>query len=675
MSNASSHVRSRHSHGSGTRDTHGESAYEVGAIQGAEEVYQQASIDQVYSQQNIMPGAVGTPQIQDGALAVAKFAATIRPVIIVSALPTLPDVNYPINSYVVLDSTHRLWKNIADVWVLGVDGADIVADSITAGQIAAGAISASELSVGVRGRSNLVMNGSFEDGMSGWIPSGNANIVATSALSGLRRLDLAAVSAFDASAVTAVQFPVRSGDMVYASAWAKAVSGAAWFLAQLHFYDGAGAFITNTTILNYLTGGSTVWTQVSGSLVVPVGAVMAGINLISGSAGTTVAVDDVIVRTSDSLMTANGNVLIDVNGVTILNGALAIQDEYGKSVMTASGFSGSWVDFIQLGLYNARFLGGIPGTVPNGRTSAVPYWTFSNTSGTPTATYLSGGGVRVNYGALTDRKELVSDLVSVRPNTEYSIPTTFNTVVVAGAMAWEWKILWFKSDGVTPASVPSSSLGTLAWGSTVTGLSQDSFITMSPSDASFAKVDFGMYEITAHNAGNSMTIVSLGLKEMPPRQLYNPALLDTWVFDDVFTDTLEATHFVPPAENVVVAQATTGQATITTEVDLTSLAVTITALAGHRYRISFVTAWTGTTLGNYVQARIKEGATTLQDVRGSTALFNVARSETVQGFVYVSPSAGSHTYKITGAMAAGTGSISMVASSTQPAQILVEDLG
>jgi hypothetical protein len=93
-------------------------------------------------------GAVTDGSIVSGGLSITSFADTIRPVAIVDTLPTLPDPLYPEFTYAVLTSDERLYKNIADVWVLGVDGADIVADSITAGRIAAGAIGVSELAAG-----------------------------------------------------------------------------------------------------------------------------------------------------------------------------------------------------------------------------------------------------------------------------------------------------------------------------------------------------------------------------------------------------------------------------------------------------------------------------------------------------------------------------------------------
>lgn len=73
------------------------------------------------------------------------FADDIRPVAVVAALPTLPDTDYPEGSFAFLTTDGKLYRNVADAWTKSVDGADIIADSITAGSIAAGAIGATEL--------------------------------------------------------------------------------------------------------------------------------------------------------------------------------------------------------------------------------------------------------------------------------------------------------------------------------------------------------------------------------------------------------------------------------------------------------------------------------------------------------------------------------------------------
>jgi hypothetical protein len=77
-----------------------------------------------------------------------------------------------------------------------------------------------------------------------------------------------------------------------------------------------------------------------------------------------------------------------------------------------------------------------------------------------------------------------------------------------------------------------------------------------------------------------------------------------------------------------------------------------------------------------VTMRIKEDGTTVQ-----TAELNIdsrttaAINQSLERSVVEAPTAGSHTYTITLALGGGSGSLTMVASSTSPAFILVEDIG
>lgn len=93
-------------------------------------------------------GQILAGQIADASLTMAKFAATIRPPRVLGTLPTLPDASYPAGDMVLLTTDSKLYRNVANVWVKSVDGADIIANSIVAGKIAAGAIGTDELAAG-----------------------------------------------------------------------------------------------------------------------------------------------------------------------------------------------------------------------------------------------------------------------------------------------------------------------------------------------------------------------------------------------------------------------------------------------------------------------------------------------------------------------------------------------
>jgi hypothetical protein len=120
------------------------------------------------------------------------------------------------------------------------------------------------------------------------------------------------------------------------------------------------------------------------------------------------------------------------------------------------------------------------------------------------------------------------------------------------------------------------------------------------------------------------------------------------------------------------AAVTANQATITTEVDLTGLTVTVTVGAGRRIRISADLAFVTTVSGGLPRVRIKEGATQLQERSMSTGSTS---AESIAPSVVLTPSTGAHTYKLTALLALGSGSMSLSASATAPAYILVEDIG
>ena len=80
-----------------------------------------------------------------GTVTTASFAAGIAPVEILAALPTTG--NYE-GRTVFLTTDNKLYRHTGTVFTVAVDGADITANTITAGQIAAGAISTSELAAG-----------------------------------------------------------------------------------------------------------------------------------------------------------------------------------------------------------------------------------------------------------------------------------------------------------------------------------------------------------------------------------------------------------------------------------------------------------------------------------------------------------------------------------------------
>lgn len=126
----------------------------------------------------------------------------------------------------------------------------------------------------------------------------------------------------------------------------------------------------------------------------------------------------------------------------------------------------------------------------------------------------------------------------------------------------------------------------------------------------------------------------------------------------------------PPSAQLGYAEVTANQGSITGEVDLAGLSVTITVPVGRRIRITGQGMFQNTAAGNVSAFRIKEGGTQLTSVEYNHTTLGVPSS--LAGSVIISPSAGTHTYNLRGISSAGT--TTLVATATLPAFILVEDI-
>lgn len=156
-----------------------------------------------------------------------------------------------------------------------------------------------------------------------------------------------------------------------------------------------------------------------------------------------------------------------------------------------------------------------------------------------------------------------------------------------------------------------------------------------------------------------------------------PGVSTTYLLVEDITDSQSpfAAQNVPMGQ-LAYSQATSNQTGITTEVDITGLSVNVVVTAGRVIRITgFVPAFSTTVSGDGGRISIKEGGTLLtlgQAFIGGTSAS--AGSNSIMPQVVLSPTAGSHTYKLTAARVSGTGTFTMNADPTFPAYILVEDI-
>lgn len=159
--------------------------------------------------------------LQAGAIDdVGAFATTLRPVVVVSSLPTLPDASYPNGATIYLTGTKKIYR--ADyarspvAWIVSVDGADITAGTIQAAALAADIVLATLIRTA--GSGNRVEMQGASHAFPFWIGSGTKGTVSGTPGSGAKVYYDAALNAFVVSGRI-------TGSVIETSVIAPAVGG------------------------------------------------------------------------------------------------------------------------------------------------------------------------------------------------------------------------------------------------------------------------------------------------------------------------------------------------------------------------------------------------------------------------------------------------------------------
>jgi hypothetical protein len=305
-------------------------------------------------------------QIHDGVINTAAFASTIRPVQLYSAsttaLPVLPDTNYPIGAQLYWTNAadlnnRKLWRNDAGVWTKRIDAVDITANSITAGQIAVGAIGADQIAAGaIRAdkiavgvlSDNLILNSSFEDFDGsfhpvGWTLTEGAGIWASSTFQRANGNYSLAIQNSGNLAISSVAIPVTAGEkysfrmklfsnatlgVYYArineynssltptqryigSATAGEIQGRTSYTEMVNTLNGANELLANAN-LSTLNGGN--WIQKEGVYTVP-----AGVKFISVTFQNYTGANDYLLVDEVSFRKQIQGVLIENGTITGIN--------------------------------------------------------------------------------------------------------------------------------------------------------------------------------------------------------------------------------------------------------------------------------------------------------------------------------------------------------------------
>jgi len=129
-----------------------------------------------------------------------------------------------------------------------------------------------------------------------------------------------------------------------------------------------------------------------------------------------------------------------------------------------------------------------------------------------------------------------------------------------------------------------------------------------------------------------------------------------------------------PWGQIAYATKTSNQGSITTTADVAGLSVTFTAVENRRYAISTEGMMLSTVAGDNFNWIIADGSNNILTLK-SFHLYSVSLGVFTGAKIVHSPAAGSFTYKIRAQRNGGTGSGTVIAASTYPAFILVEDIG
>ena len=231
--------------------------------------------------------SISAAMIQAGVLDATKFASSIGPVGIVTTLPAVAGYIGPL---VVLNTSDgKLYRYVGGAWTKATDGADVIANSITAGQIAAGAITGTQIqgsSIGadkliVGDLSNLLINPDFENADVGWTKGTNwtiaSNVTAAYAGSFVAQQTAPATGTVTSTLKNNQAITVLAGDQFYARAYLNNVNATSTGYVQITGIDKAAVETVLATSPNVTRAA---FTLCEASIIIPAGIIKARVDVI-----------------------------------------------------------------------------------------------------------------------------------------------------------------------------------------------------------------------------------------------------------------------------------------------------------------------------------------------------------------------------------------------------------
>lgn len=150
---------------------------------------------------------------------------------------------------------------------------------------------------------------------------------------------------------------------------------------------------------------------------------------------------------------SGATVTIDSTGIDILSGALTIQDQFGGTVLGASGFSGSWLKFLESGgFYNSDFAVGDTSDIAvtevsssdttvhylAGLTTHLPYWVVKTSGGTlklVTSANAPSGNALQSTASVNGQTNTVYQDIPAAPDMSYFINAWMALQYTAGTFS------------------------------------------------------------------------------------------------------------------------------------------------------------------------------------------------------------------------------------------------
>ena len=233
-------------------------------------------------------------------------------------------------------------------------------------------------------------------------------------------------------------------------------------------------------------------------------------------------------------------------------------------------------------------------------------------------------------------------------------------------------------DSSNNSNSQSSSGGMLQDSQFISGIIKPRMLAASPTmaagDTYFVNAQGIFQRLPAGTAGQVLEVVN-GIPTWTTSSGGNATTLNGYPANATPTanniPVLDSAGNLPVGTYLGYAAVTASQNTITSEVDLTSLAITVAVPAGRKVLITACIEAYSSAAGIFAELHINESTTQLQSYAFAFAYSGVQTTGFTQ--VYLTSSAGSHTYKLTLQRTGGAvGTVSLFAGATFPSYIMAE---